>query len=87
VNDDEAGCGSGGCDGDQCGQPCHHQYYSSQLRVEMEELKQVNTTESHIPNTVSNYQPSSTRIFMEIDMFINTILNTCMEAHTYITFS
>jgi hypothetical protein len=66
VNDDEAGCGSGGCDGDQCGQLCHHQYYSSQLTVEMEELKQVNTTQSHICNTGSNYQLSCTRIFMEI---------------------
>ena len=47
VNDDEAGCGSGVCDGNQCGQLCHHQYYLSQLTMEMEELKQV-TQLSHI---------------------------------------
>lgn len=50
VNDDEAGCGSGGCGEDQRGQLCHHQYYSSQLTLEMEELKQV-TQLSHIYTT------------------------------------
>jgi hypothetical protein len=47
VNDDEAGYGSGAHDAGQCGPVCRHHYYSSQLKAEMEELKQV-TQLSHI---------------------------------------
>lgn len=40
-NDDEAVCGSGADDAGCCGQLCHHHCYSSQLRVEKEELKKI----------------------------------------------